>query len=105
MDVPGPGRRATVSAMATLTVRVTPRSGRDEVVRLDDGVLHVRVTAPPVEGAANAAVTKLLAAALGIPARDVVLAGGASGRVKRFEVPLAQGEVVQRITAALAANR
>jgi uncharacterized protein YggU (UPF0235/DUF167 family) len=89
--------------MALVMVRVTPRSPRDEATRFADGILHVRVTAPPAEGAANAAVAKLLASLLGIPARDIVLAGGAAARLKRFEVPLPADEVAARISAALAA--
>ena len=76
--------------MARLTVRVTPRAARDEVLGYDaTGALRVRVTAPPADGAANAAVIRLLAATLGIPARDVVLVAGAGARVKQFEVPVA----------------
>ena len=84
--------------MARLHVRVTPRASRDAVGAFDaDGVLHVRVSAPPAEGAANAAVTKLLAKALGVPPRDVVLLAGATARQKTFEVPLADEEVRRRI--------
>ncbi len=81
-----------------LTVRVTPRAARDAVEGFGpDGVLRVRTTAPPADGAANAAVTKLLAAALNLPARDIVLVSGAASRTKRFDLPLTQGEVRQRL--------
>lgn len=80
--------------MARLTVRVTPRASRDAVEGFSDaGVLAVRVTAAPTDGAANAAVTRLLAKALGLPARDIVLVAGATARTKRFDVPLEEGEV------------
>lgn len=72
-----------------LHVRVTPRASRDAIEGFDDeGVLHIRVTAPPADGAANKAVTKLLASALGIPQRDVVQVSGASSRLKVFDVPV-----------------
>jgi uncharacterized protein (TIGR00251 family) len=81
-----------------LHVRVTPRASRDAIEGFDDaGVLRIRVTAPPADGAANKAVTKLLAAALGVPQRDVVLVSGASSRVKVFEVPLSVDEVTTRL--------
>ena len=51
-----------------------------------DGVLHVRVTAPPADGAANAAVTRLLARALGVPKGAVSLASGAASRHKRVRI-------------------
>ena len=80
--------------MARITVRVTPRAARDVVGMLSaDGVLAVRVTAAPVDGAANAAVAKLLAAALGIAPRDVELVTGATARTKVFAVPLSEDEV------------
>lgn len=73
--------------MRRITVRVIPRASRDEVVREDgDGVLHVRVTAPPVDGAANVSVAKVLAAHFGVPPRDIILVSGASARTKVFEV-------------------
>ncbi len=47
-----------------------------------DGVLRVRVTAPPVDGAANEALLRLLADRLGVPRRDLRLVSGASARQK-----------------------
>ena len=81
--------------MARLTVRVTTRAARDRIDGFDiDGVLRLRVTAPPAEGEANAAVVKLLSRALGLPARDVVLVSGATVRRKTFEVPLSEAELL-----------
>ena len=81
--------------MARLTVRVTTRAARDRIDGFDiDGVLRLRVTAPPAEGEANAAVVKLLSRALGLPARDVVLVSGATARRKSFEVPLSEAEML-----------
>ncbi len=87
--------------MARLSVRVTPRASRDGIDGFDpEGVLRVRVTAAPADGAANAAVVKLLARALGLPARDVVLVSGATGRQKIFDVPIEVEEVRARVDAA-----
>jgi uncharacterized protein len=47
-----------------------------------DGVLRARVAAPPVEGAANLALVRLIADELGVPRRDVRLVAGAGGRTK-----------------------
>ncbi len=69
-------------------VRVTPRAG-GEALRCEQGpppVLHVRVTAPPDAGRANAAVVALLAKALGVPKTRLELLRGVSSRDKLFRV-------------------
>jgi uncharacterized protein len=55
---------------------------------LADGraVLKARVAAPPSEGEANDALCRLIAKAVGVPARDVALAAGATARVKRLVI-------------------
>lgn len=84
--------------MARFSVRVTPRSSRDGVEGFDNaGVLKVRVTAPPADGAANEAVARLLASTLKLPARDVLLVSGAASRNKVFDVPLTLDEVRARL--------
>jgi uncharacterized protein len=81
-----------------LTVRLTPRSGRDEVSDYRDDVLLVRVTAPPVEGAANEALVALLAKALGLPRANVVIAHGHGSRTKVVDVlGLDRDEVLARL--------
>lgn len=82
--------QATAGGIA-LTVRLTPKGGRDGidgVETLSDGrpVLKARVRAAPSEGEANEALCRLIAKALGVPARDVALAAGATARIKRLTV-------------------
>jgi uncharacterized protein (TIGR00251 family) len=74
-----------------VVVRLTAKGGRDAIEgidRLADGrmVLKARVRAAASEGEANAALVKLLAAALGIAARDVVLVAGGTARIKRLRI-------------------
>jgi len=74
---------------AALTVRLTPRGGRDSIDGvhiLADGqaVLAVRVRALPAEGEANEALIRLIAKAVGVPSRDVTLVAGAAARLKRL---------------------
>jgi uncharacterized protein (TIGR00251 family) len=70
-----------------LPVRVTPRSGRDAIEGVDaQGALRVSVTAAPADGAANQAVIKLLAKALGVPKGAVTLVSGATSRHKRLRI-------------------
>lgn len=66
-------------------MRVTPGASRDEV-KLADGIVQLRVTAPPADGAANDAVLRLLAAALDRPRRDLTLVRGAGARIKLIAI-------------------
>lgn len=69
------------------SVRLTPRGGRDAVEGVDsDGTLRVRVSAPPVDGAANEALIKFLAKDLGVAPSAVRIEGGEASRVKRLIV-------------------
>ena len=75
----------------SLRVRLTPKGGRDAidgVERLADGqaVLKARVRAAASEGAANAALLRLIAATLGVAPSRVSLTGGATARIKRLKV-------------------
>jgi uncharacterized protein len=74
-----------------VTVRLTPKGGRDAIDGIEplaDGstVLKVRVRAAPHEGAANDALIRLLAGALGMRRSAVELVAGASARVKRLKL-------------------
>lgn len=82
-----------------LTVRVTPRAARDVITGFDElGAVRVRVTAAPAGGAANAAVTKLLAKRLMLPQRAVVLVRGGTNREKVFEIDLDEEAVRRRLS-------
>jgi uncharacterized protein len=67
---------------ATLRVRVKPRASRTAIEAPREGALVVRLQAPPVDGAANAALQKLLARAARVPAASVKIVGGATAREK-----------------------
>jgi len=68
-------------------VRLTPRGGVDRVDGVgEDGVLRVRVAAPPVESAANEALGRLLARELGIARAGVRIVAGATARRKLVAV-------------------
>ena len=74
-----------------LTVRLTPKAGRDSVEGIErtaDGhpVLRVRVRAAPREGEANDALVRLIAKMLGVPARAVSLIAGQTSRIKRLKI-------------------
>jgi hypothetical protein len=70
----------------TLRVRVQPRAARDGLAGEREGALVVRLTAPPVEGAANEALARFLGERLGVAPSAVRVARGATGRNKVVEV-------------------
>jgi uncharacterized protein len=76
-----------------LDVRVIPRAAHDELAGTREGRLLVRVTAPPVDGKANAAVCALLAKAAGVPKGAVRVVRGGSARDKRVRI---EGDVDER---------
>jgi uncharacterized protein (TIGR00251 family) len=73
-----------------LPIRVQPRAGRDELAGMRAGRLLVRVTAPPLEGRANAAACALIAKAAGVPKSRVSVIQGEHARDKlvRIDAPL-----------------
>jgi uncharacterized protein len=72
--------------VADLSVRLTPRGGRDAISGVRDGVVQARVSAPPVDGKANDALCRLLAKALGVPRSRVSVVRGQSARDKVVRV-------------------
>jgi uncharacterized protein len=86
---------------ADLRVRVQPRASRNEITGWREGVLVIRVTAPPVEGAANRACREVLAEALGVRPADVTLVSGKKSREKRFHIAdLLPEELRERLRTA-----
>ena len=70
----------------TFEVRVAPRASRNRIVGVQEGALKVALTAPPVDGAANEALKKLLAKAVGVAKSDVEILRGDRGRIKVLRV-------------------
>jgi len=91
---------------AALTLRVTPRARKTEFAGvLEDGILRVRVAAPPVEGKANAELLNFLARVLGVRKNRIEIIAGQRGLDKIVSVlDLSAEEVQTRISAWLAAQ-
>lgn len=69
-----------------MDVRVIPRARRAGLAGVRDGALLLRLTAPPVEGAANAEVVAILADALGVPTGAITILSGHRNRLKRVAI-------------------
>jgi uncharacterized protein (TIGR00251 family) len=81
----------------TFRVRVVPRATRSGVVGEHDGALRVRVTAPPVEGAANEELRRTLARALNVPSRAVEITSGHASRLKQVRVHGAERRMLESL--------
>ena len=89
-----------------LYVRLTPKSSRDELGGIEiaaDGKVYVkaRVRAVPEKGAANAALEKLVARSLGVPATTVEVVAGGTARLKTVRVSGEPQELRRKLTRAL----
>jgi uncharacterized protein (TIGR00251 family) len=89
---------------AAVTVHVTPKSRKNEITGiLPDGTIKVRLTAPPVEGAANKALLDLLASVLGVRESALEIIAGDKGRDKIVSiVDLDATAVEERVRKAVA---
>jgi uncharacterized protein (TIGR00251 family) len=82
---------------AALTIRVTPRARKTEISGfMDDGTLRVRVSAPPVEGKANAALIKFLAKVLGVRKNKIEIIAGEKSLDKIVSILDISAEQVQK---------
>jgi uncharacterized protein (TIGR00251 family) len=70
----------------TIDILVQPRASRARIGPMHDGRIKVAVTAPPVDGEANAAVIELFARRLGIARGSVEIVAGASSRRKTLKL-------------------
>ena len=68
------------------TVKVVPRASKSEIGGELDGALKVRIASPPVDGAANAELIKLLAKTFGVSKSDVEIISGQTSKTKQIKI-------------------
>ena len=73
-------------AGVTLSVRIQPRASKNGISRMEDGSLKIRLTAPPVDGAANEALVKFLSDILDLSKSQVEIVSGHTSREKRVKI-------------------
>ena len=78
-------------------VRVQPRASRSEIAGVHGDAMKIRLTAPPVDGAANEALVELIAEVLGVGRRAVRIVSGESSRSKVVEVEGVTAAAVLRL--------
>ena len=80
---------------ASFRVHVQPKSSHEGIVGEADGILKLRVTAPPVEGRANEACLRLLATALELPISRLRISTGQHARVKTIQIAAASAQTIR----------
>ena len=89
----------------TFDIQVIPHASRAEIVGMQDGVLKIKVTAPPVEGAANEACIKLLAGELKLKKSQMEISSGAKSRRKTVMIKdISKTELELKINNSLKMN-
>jgi uncharacterized protein len=78
-------------------VRVIPRAARSSITGEHDGALRVRLAAPPVDGAANEELLRLLARALNLPVRDIEIKSGHTSKLKQIRAKGATREQLESL--------
>jgi uncharacterized protein len=87
----------------TVEILVQPRASRAKIGPMHDGRIKIAVTAPPVDGEANAAVIELFARRLGIARGDIVVIAGASSRKKTLRIENVTRQQIAELIAELTA--
>jgi uncharacterized protein (TIGR00251 family) len=85
------------AADVTLSVRIQPRASKNGFTRLTDGSLKIRLTAPPVDGAANEALIGYLSKVLAVSKSSIEIVSGHTAREKRIRISGVNREDVDRL--------
>ena len=72
--------------MIIFNVRVVPRASRTEIVGEHDGALKIRIASPPVDGAANAELIRVLSKAFGVSKSEVEIVAGQASKTKQIKI-------------------
>ncbi len=83
-----------------LSVLVVPNAHQSEIVGWQEGVLKIRLAAPPIEGRANEELIGFLAEFFDLAPSTVGVVKGSASRMKRVELPLSAGEVKDAVARA-----
>jgi uncharacterized protein (TIGR00251 family) len=82
----------------TFAVRIVPRASRSEIAGEYNGALRIRIAAPPVEGAANRELIRLLARMFNLPQKAVAIVSGAGSKSKIVRIAGADSARLEQLT-------
>ena len=83
---------------ATIAVQVQPNASQNRIIRFEDGVLHLRVAAPPVKGKANQELLKFLSRILAVGKSNLAIEKGDTSKRKIIVIKgLTQSQIIERL--------
>lgn len=82
-----------------IKIYIQPNSKKSGYAGLYDGIPKLKITAPPVDGAANAEIIKIFSKLLNIPKSDIVISSGQASRLKILDINTDKSQ--EEITALL----
>ena len=80
-----------------ISIRIQPRASKNEIIRMEGGKLKIRLTAPPVDGAANEALVKFLSNQLHVGRAQVEIVSGHTGREKIIRIAGIDNDQAERL--------
>ena len=89
----------------TFKVLVSPRASKTDIVGEHDGALRVRIAAPPVEGAANEELTRILAKSFGVSRTAVEISSGHSSKRKTVSITGPRAGLVETLACLAMTER
>jgi uncharacterized protein (TIGR00251 family) len=90
-------RDSDIADSVTLSLRIQPRASKNELVVMENGGLKIRLTAPPVDGAANEALTRFLADIFSVSKSQIDIVSGHTSREKTVRISGASNADVKRL--------
>ncbi len=90
-----PNKVPTLSA--TFSIKIQPRASKNEIIQMEGGGIKIRLTAPPVDGAANEALVKFLSDRLDIPKSQIEIVSGHTSKNKIVRIEGISQEDSERV--------
>ncbi len=81
----------------TVNLRISPNSSKNEIVKTEEGIVKVKITAQPIDGKANKALVEFLSKTFKIPKTSIVIVRGETSKDKTIRFITADKEKIQSI--------
>ncbi len=83
-----------------INVKVVPRSSKSEITGELDGALKIKLKSPPIDGAANAELIKLLSKTFGVSKNEIEIVGGQTSKLKQIKISNLKSEKILQVLQA-----